>query len=129
MAIAANFSGVSASSVEYGVIAEYNYVAGDTGPQIKLTFTDEESNRPTNLIGATVTLNMRKRGTTQRILSRPLYINPETAEDGVAVVVWEEGDLNVEAGVYEGEIEVVRSSGVRETLFDVFVFNIRSDID
>jgi len=35
--------------------------------------------------------------------------------------------LNQDAGAYEGEIEVVRSSGLRETLFDKLKFKIRED--
>ena len=32
-----------------------------------------------------------------------------------------------DAGVYEGEIEVVRSSGIRETLYDKLKFRLRED--
>lgn len=131
MGIAADFGSASSASSSteprYKTLAEYNYVQGDTGPQLRFVFTDEDARTPASLDGATVTLYMRAKGTTEVIRTRPLYINPETAASGEAIVVWQEGDLDLAPGQYEGEIEVVRATGVRETLFDVLLFNIRSD--
>lgn len=128
MGITANF-GVAdtANAPTAGVLGTYRYVKGDTGPQLRLSFTDEDTGRRADLTNATVTLHMRAQGDTTVLLSRELFINPETAEDGVALVVWEEGDLDQTPGVYQGEIEIVRGSGVRETLFDVLVFQIRGE--
>jgi hypothetical protein len=56
-----------------------------------------------------------------------LFINPDTATNGEAVLQWGTDDLNQEAGAYEGEIEVVRGSGLRETLYDLLKFKIRED--
>lgn len=128
MGITANFSsGAVGGEPDYGVLDTYNYVQNDTGPQIRLTFVDELTDTPTDLTNGAVTIYVRQQGATGAVVVRPCYINPETATDGVAIVAWEEGDLNLPAGTYEGEIEVVRANGVRETLFDVLVFNIRSD--
>jgi hypothetical protein len=33
----------------------------------------------------------------------------------------------VDAGDYEGEVEVVRSTGVRETIYDLLKFKVRED--
>jgi len=105
----------------------FNYVQGDNGPQIKLTFTDGDTDAAMDLTGATVKLHFRAIGATTVLFSRTLYVNPETADEGIAVVQWEDNDLNVDAGTYEGEIEVVRASGLRETLFEKLKFRIRED--
>ena len=61
------------------------------------------------------------------MFSREFFINTDEAANGVAVLQWEDGDLEVEAGTYEGEIEVIRGSGVRETLYEKLKFKIRED--
>ena len=105
----------------------FKYVQGDTGPQIRVTLTEEDTGNAVDLTGATVTLHFRAAGEDTVLFSRGFYVNPDTAEDGVAVLQWETDDLNQEAGAYEGEIEVVRNSGLRETLFDKLKFKIRED--
>jgi len=105
----------------------FKYVQGDTGPQIKVTLTEEDSGDAVDLTGATVTLHFRAAGEDEVLFSREFFVNPDTAENGVAVLQWETNDLNQEAGAYEGEIEVVRNSGIRETLFDKLKFKIRED--
>jgi len=105
----------------------FKYVQGDTGPQIKVTLTEEDSGGAVDLTGATVTLHFRAAGEDEVLFSREFFVNPDTAENGVAVLQWETNDLNQEAGAYEGEIEVVRNSGIRETLFDKLKFKIRED--
>lgn len=105
----------------------FNYVQGDTGPQIQVTLVDEETNTATNLTGATVTLHFRAVGETTVLFSRALYINPDTATTGVAIVQWQTNDLNQEAGTYEGELEIVKASGLRETLYETLRFRIRED--
>ena len=103
----------------------FKYVQGDTGPQIKVTLTEEDTGNAVDLTGATVTLHFRAAGEDQVLFSRLLYVNPDTAENGIAILQWETNDLNQDAGAYEGEIEVVRNSGLRETLFDKLKFKIR----
>ena len=105
----------------------FNYVQGDTGPQIKVTLVDEETNTATNLTGGSVTLHFRAVGETTVLFSRALYVNPDTADTGVAIVQWQANDLNQEAGTYEGELEIVKASGLRETLYDTLRFRIRED--
>ena len=39
-------------------IATFNYVQGDTGPQLKLTLTDEDTSTATDLTGATVKMHL-----------------------------------------------------------------------
>ena len=128
MGITANFgqSTTSSGAVAYGTLGTYKYVQGDTGPQIRFTFTDEDTGLLTDLTDSQVLLHLRPAGGSV-ILTRELFINPETASNGVAIVAWQEGDLNVTPGTYEAEIEVILSSGLRTTLFDVIVLRIRAD--
>lgn len=102
-------------------------VQGDTSPQLKFTLTNEVTGNPINLSGATVTLHFRAVGSTTTIFSRQALVNPETASTGVCVVVWNSGDLNIEAGDYEGEVEVVLADGARETIFELLKFKVRED--
>lgn len=100
-------------------------VRGDTAPQIRLTLTDEVSTDPIDLTGATVTLHFRAVGSDTVLFSRPAFINQDIAATGVCVISWEEDDLDVEAGDYEGEIEIVRPGGGRETIYDILKFRVR----
>ena len=102
----------------------FNYVQGDTGPQIKVTLVDEDTNTATDLTGATATLHFRSAGESTVLFSRALFIQADTAPNGIAILQWQPNDLNQEAGTYEGELEVVRSSGLRETLFETLRFRI-----
>jgi hypothetical protein len=56
-----------------------------------------------------------------------LFIQSDTATAGIAILQWQANDLNQEAGTYEGELEVIRASGLRETLYETLRFRIRED--
>jgi len=105
----------------------FRYVRGDTGPQIKVNLTEDDAGTPVDLTGASVTLHFRPAGGETVLFSRDFLVNPDTAAAGEAILQWQDGDLDVEAGAYEGEIEVVRASGVRETLYEKLRFRVRDD--
>jgi len=48
-------------------------------------------------------------------------------ENGIAVFVFAEGDLDLDAGEYEGEVEVVFNDGTRETIYELIDFTLRKD--
>jgi hypothetical protein len=100
-------------------------VRNDTGPQLRLTLTDSLTGSAVDLTGATVTLHLRAIDTTTVLLSRNATITAPLT--GVAVVVWQTADLDLAAGEYEGEIETVLASGLRETIFDPLQFTVRED--
>jgi hypothetical protein len=102
-----------------------NLVRGDTGPQVQLTLFDAQSGNPFDLTGATVTLHFRAVGSTTLLFSRALTVPVGTATSGIAIIIWASGDLNQAAGDYEGEIEMVFASGVRQTVYDTLQFRIR----
>lgn len=105
----------------------FKYVRGDTGPHIKVALTETDTDTPVDLTGATVTLHFRVAGEETVLVSRQFTLDPATQAQGEAILAWQEGDLDVEPGAYEGEIEVVRASGVRETLYDKLRFRVRDD--
>ena len=57
----------------------FKYVQGDTGPQIRVTLTNEDDNAPVDLTSATVTLHFREAGAESVLFSRAFFINPDTA--------------------------------------------------
>ena len=102
-------------------------VQGDTGPQLQLTLTDELTGLPIDLTGATVTMKFREAGSDTTLFTRTGFVNLETAPAGKCVITWGTGNLDVEAGSYEGEIEVIFSDAMRQTVYDLLKFTIRGD--
>ena len=104
----------------------FKYVQGDTGPQLRLTLTDEETGTATNLTSSTVKMHFRAAGATSVLYTKTLaIINPPT--NGIAVVNWTTGQLDYPAGSYQGEIEITRAGGTIETIYDIVKFKIRED--
>lgn len=104
-------------------------VQGDTRPQVRLTLTDDTTGEAIDLSGATVTLHFRAVGGTSLLFSRQALVNPQEASLGKAIVVWQSGDLNVDPGEYEGEVEIYWSNtGARQTVYDLLKFRVREDV-
>lgn len=106
-------------------MATYKYVQGDTRPQLQISLSNETTSTPIDLTGATVKLHFRAAGEDSVLFSRDFTVTDAT--NGVAVLQWQTGDLEVDAGAYQGEVEIVTSTGQRETLFDILKFKIRED--
>lgn len=100
-------------------------VSGDTGPQVQLTLTNEDTGAAIDLSGATATMHFKSVATGAVVFSRVLFIPPLTATQGITTVVWGTTDLDQAAGDYDGEIEVVFASGVRQTVYSTLKFRIR----
>jgi len=101
-------------------------VRNDTGPQLRLTLTDSLTGSAVDLTGATVTLHLRAVDTTTVLVSRDATITAP-ATNGIAVIAWQATDLDLAAGEYEGEVETLLASGLRETIFDLLQFTVRED--
>jgi hypothetical protein len=101
-------------------------VRNDTAPQLRFTVTDTLTGTPVDLTSATVTLHFRAVNTTTVLFSRPANIIAP-ATNGVAVIAWQVGDLDLPEGEYEGEVEIVLASGVRETIFNTLQFVLREE--
>jgi hypothetical protein len=102
-------------------------VQGDTRPQIKVNLTEEDTGNIIDLTGATVTLHFRAVGGTTPLFSRAGVVT--NAVQGEAVFIWQSGDLNLDAGEYEAEVEVYwAASNARQTVYDLLKFRLREDI-
>lgn len=99
-------------------------VQGDTGPQIKAAITRDGSAE--NLTGATAVLRFRKKKTTTVLFSLNTVSSNEQLAAGDLFFVFSSGQLDVDEGFYEGEIEIV-NDGVRETIYEVVDFFVRAD--
>jgi len=107
-------------------MATIRLVRNDTGPQLRFTLTDNLTGDPINLTGATVTLHFRAVNTSTLLFSRQAAIVSPPA-NGVAVLQFDDDELDLDAGEYEGEVEVVTNDGMRETIFNVLQFALRED--
>lgn len=103
----------------------YKFVSGDTAPQIELTLTREDSS-VVDLTDATVYAHIRAMGSPVVTLSKTCVITD--AENGLAVLVWQEGDLDLAAGTYQAEIEVEFDSGEVETVYELLQLQIREQL-
>lgn len=103
-------------------------VQSDTGPQVKVTLTRSDTGSAIDLTGATsCQLHFRKKGGTTVLFSMNNISSATDQGNGVAIFAFTGTQLNLAAGNYEGEVEVVFSSGVRETVFEIFEFVLRED--
>lgn len=106
----------------------YYLVQGDDAPQIKVTLTRDVTGDVIDITNKTVRLKFRKKGT-QTVLST--ITSSSTGSDltsGIAIFVWGSSDLDINAGNYEGEVEMTDdSSGVVETVYETLDFVVRED--
>jgi hypothetical protein len=103
-------------------------VRGDNYPQIRVELTDVNTGAPIDLTGASITLHFRAVGSSTVLFSRPGVVPVGTAAQGQGVFTFQSGDLNIDPGDYEGEVEVVWSGlGARQTVYDLLKFRVRQD--
>jgi hypothetical protein len=104
-----------------------NLVQGDTGPQIKVTLTRSDTGSVEDVSDATIRMHFRKQDTTSVLFSMTNQSTPDQQDIGVCIFIFSSGQLDVDAGYYEGEVEVVFDSGTRETVYEVVEFYVRED--
>ncbi|MDA7514290.1 hypothetical protein N8508_00715 [bacterium] len=104
-----------------------NLVQGDTGPQIKVTLTRSDTGLVEDVSDATIKMHFRKQDTTNVLFSLTNQSSPDQQDLGVCIFIFSSGQLDVDAGYYEGEVEVVFQSGTRETVYEVVEFYVRED--
>lgn len=118
-------------------------VQGDTKPAIIISLTDEETGAPVAVSGATVKLYLRAVGEDTILLTKTAFLLPGvvTASGSIDATapydtlgaggrlqfVWSAGDLDIEEGAYEGEIEITFSDGSIQTVYDTLKFSLRED--
>ena len=117
-------------------------VSGDTRPQVVVDLKDQDGNA-IDLTAATVRLYFRKAGATavlQTIVGSLLtgFRNSAGAlittapynvagAGGRASFNWPAGALDVDAGLYEGEVEITFPDASIQTVYDKLKFKVRSD--
>lgn len=102
-------------------------VQSDNLPEITLTLTDTNTGAPLDLSVSTttVTVHFRALGSTSIIASLPCT-KTNGGADGVVKFYFPGGTLDVEAGPYEGEIEI-SFNGQKHTVYDLLKFKVRED--
>jgi len=107
----------------------YYLVQGDTGPQLRVTLTREDDGLPVDLSEAVPRFKFRRAGTETVLTTLESSASTDDAQNGVALFIWGNGDLDIEAGRYEAEIEVSFSGGVGEieTVYETIRFLLRED--
>lgn len=101
-------------------------VQGDTKPQIKVTLTRDDGTAQ-NVTGATIKLHFRPALSTTVSFSITGSFTGVDATKGEVVFNFTSGQLDLAAGDYEGEVEVVYSDSTRETVFEIIQFVLRED--
>lgn len=102
----------------------YKFVRGDTLPQLGVTLTRDDGT-VVDLTGTTVNLHVKAQGAPSVSFTKVATITDATG--GAFVVAWNSGDLDLAAGIYEAEIELIRG-GDTETVYDLIRLQIRDDI-
>lgn len=117
-------------------------VSGDTRPQIVVDLKDQDGNA-INISGGTVRMYFRKAGETnllQTIVGTLLtgFRNEDgtlitdapynvAGAGGRASFSWPAGSLNVDAGSYEGEVEITFPDATIQTVYEKLKFKVRAD--
>ena len=104
-----------------------NLVQGDTGPQIKGSRTRRDTGAVQDLTGATVVMRFRKKRSTTVLFTLTNQSGDDDKTSGIALFAFSAGQLDLDEGYYEGEVEVVASSGTRETVYEIVDFYLRED--
>lgn len=104
-----------------------NLVQGDTGPQIKVTVTREDTGAVVDMSGATVRLKVRKRGASALSFTLTSTDIGDNLLNGIAIFAFNEGDLDVDPGNYQGEIEITFDDSTVETIYETLDFFVRED--
>ena len=101
-------------------------VQGDTKPLITLTLTDEATGNPFDLSPETTTVSVKFRAAGSSATPQVISCVKTDAANGKVQFDFSGGVLDVDPGLYEGEIEV-SLDGATHTVYDVLKFRVRAD--
>lgn len=100
-------------------------VQGDNYPYIRLTMTDPLTKAPIDLSNSGVVVRVYFRAAeTDLVLATLLCEKVDNGVNGVVRFNFPNGVLDVEPGLYEGEVEI-DFDGLTQTVYQVLKFNIR----
>jgi hypothetical protein len=89
--------------------------------------TRDDTGLAEDITDATVKLHFRKKFTETVLFSLTGISTPDEATAGTSIFVFSSGQLDLDAGDYEGEVEVVFDTGTRETIYEKLDFRLRKD--
>jgi len=102
-------------------------VRNDTRPAIVCTITDDRTQQPINITGATVLLKFRAAGAQELTATIAGTVTDGAAGQVVFFPSTAPEMLQGEPGDYEGEIEITFSDSTIQTVFDLIKFRVRED--
>lgn len=106
----------------------YYLVKGDDAPSIQVTLTRDVSGEVINLTNKTAILKFRKKGTSSVLATLTNGSSDEQKAEGIAIFSWGSTDLDVDAGLYEAEVEITDTiSDKVETVYELLEFRVRED--
>jgi hypothetical protein len=103
-------------------MAAIKLVRGDNRPYIRLVLRDVDGN-PIDLESSTVNVYFREAGATSILATLPCTL-VNNGEFGEVIFNFPGNTLDVEPGLYEGEIEI-NFGGEIQTVYDILKFNVR----
>jgi hypothetical protein len=101
-------------------------VKGDELPVIILTLTDDQTNAALDLTNSTVAIKFRAVGTTTVLSTITCAKTNDPGTDGKVQFDFSNGVLDVDEGMYEGEIKITENNKLH-TVYDVLKFRVRSN--
>ena len=102
-------------------------VQNDNLPEITLTLTDANSGSAIDVSDPTTSVKVRFRAVGSTTLIATLdCVNVNSGTDGKVKFWFPNNTLDVEAGAYEGEIEI-NFNGNKQTVYDILKFKLRED--
>ncbi len=103
-------------------------VKDDNGTQVECIITRDNTGLPVDLTGATARLKFRKKRTTTILFTLTNITDDQVdLEAGEAVFVFSAANLDLDAGMYEGEVEVTFANSNVETVYEIIDFQVRDD--
>lgn len=118
-------------------------VQGDTRPQIRFSLTDDTTGQVIDISGSTVYMKFRAVGSDTILFTRTGNLIPGiiledgsvstsppynvAGSGGLVVFTFATGNLDIDPGPYEAEIEVVFSDGSIQTVYQLQKFIVRAD--
>lgn len=108
----------------------YYLVKDDVGTQVRATLTRDDDNSAVDLTGATVVMRFRAKGSSTVLFTlTSITASDDDKSAGIAIFQFGNGNLNLDEGKYEGEIEATLSSGEIGTVYEIVDFYLRADFD
>ncbi len=103
-------------------------VRNDNGSQLECRLTRDDSDVPVDLTDAVAKLRFRKKGTSNVIFTlNNITVAPVDLPQGQALFQFSSANLNLQPGLYEGEVEVTFNNSNIETVYETIDFKVRDD--